>query len=318
MKMNLHNNNNMYHAPRKTHDASIVMTSLLIVLFLCFFCHVGQVASFNSANVQVVGPGPGGMRSINSIRSTTTAGSSPRSQRSQQQQLQQLQRSRRRITSENTFVLYDSNSKSKDITNEEDTKEKAEEEEEMDLLTKSSWYAVEWFGKAFGSNNKNKDNGVNKSSGIVDTTQLPKSITETLKRIQLDNDNAYFLNGQMDTLIYDADCVFADPFVSFEGRDRFVDNLSNLGSFITKYDCKVLRNNDSEENEDPATITTTTRFMVKLELNLPWRPILAWPWGVTYEIDPETFLVKKHTESWEIQPWEGVQQIFRKPTTTIQ
>jgi hypothetical protein len=24
--------------------------------------------------------------------------------------------------------------------------------------------------------------------------------------------------------------------------------------------------------------------MVKLELNLPWKPVLAWPWGVGYEI----------------------------------
>jgi hypothetical protein len=83
--------------------------------------------------------------------------------------------------------------------------------------------------------------------------------------------------------------------------------------------------------------------MVKLELNLPWKPILAWPWGVDYSIDPETFLITKHEESWDIEPWEvrsakfacfpvlflilshsslhmlrqGVKQIFRKPTTKI-
>ena len=44
--------------------------------------------------------------------------------------------------------------------------------------------------------------------------------------------------------------------------------------------------------------------MVKLELNLPWKPVLAWPWGVSYEIDPETFLVTTHKESWDIEPWE--------------
>jgi hypothetical protein len=44
--------------------------------------------------------------------------------------------------------------------------------------------------------------------------------------------------------------------------------------------------------------------MVKLELNLPWKPILAWPWGVDYSIDPETFLITKHEESWDIEPWE--------------
>ena len=44
--------------------------------------------------------------------------------------------------------------------------------------------------------------------------------------------------------------------------------------------------------------------MVKLELNLPWKPVLAWPWGVTYSIDPTTFLITNHKESWDIEPWE--------------
>ena len=73
------------------------------------------------------------------------------------------------------------------------------------------------------------------------------------------------------------------------------------------------------------------QVMVKLELNLPWvstsrsflccflfilmhinlhsslplqKPILAWPWGVSYLIDENTFLVTKHIESWDIGAWE--------------
>ena len=60
-----------------------------------------------------------------------------------------------------------------------------------------------------------------------------------------------------------------------------------------------------------------TKLMVKLELNLPWKPVLAWPWGVTYTIDPETFLITQHLESWDVSGWEGVKQIFRKPTVKI-
>ena len=48
----------------------------------------------------------------------------------------------------------------------------------------------------------------------------------------------------------------------------------------------------------------TLEVMVKLELNLPWKPVLAWPWGVEYSIDPDTFLITKHEESWDIEPWE--------------
>ena len=48
----------------------------------------------------------------------------------------------------------------------------------------------------------------------------------------------------------------------------------------------------------------TRQFMVKLELNLPWRPVLAWPWGVTFVINPNTFLIVEHIESWDIDAWE--------------
>jgi len=63
--------------------------------------------------------------------------------------------------------------------------------------------------------------------------------------------------------------------------------------------------------------TVQTKVMVKLELNLPWKPILAWPWGVRYSLDPDSYLITNHAESWNIDPWEGVKQIFRKPTLRI-
>jgi hypothetical protein len=128
----------------------------------------------------------------------------------------------------------------------------------------------------------------------------------------LDNDRSYFLSGEVDRLIYDEDCVFADPFVAFNGRDRFIDNLANLGSFITNYDAKMLKYDVEKDGQE-----IVTKVMVKLQLNLPWAPVLAWPWGVTYEVDPETYLITSHVESWDIEAWEGVKQIFRKPTVTI-
>ena len=196
----------------------------------------------------------------------------------------------------------------KDSVGDNDSKTIAKEN--MNLATKASWYAVEAFGKVFGSKSNNtSDIGPNVVKSI-DLTRAPTSLEETLDRIQLDNDRSYFLSGEVDALIYDEKCVFSDPFVAFEGRDRFVDNLANLGSFITKYSSKVL----SYQAEGT---TVTTKVMVKLELNLPWRPVLAWPWGVTYEIDKERFVVMTHKESWDIEPLEGVKQIFRKPTTQI-
>ena len=165
----------------------------------------------------------------------------------------------------------------------------SKDDEGPDPLTKASWYAVEAFGKAFGKR-KGPDSNVREPGP-------PTSLPETLRRIQEDNDREYFLSGKVDILIYDEDCVFADPFVSFSGRDRFVDNLANLGSFITAYSAKPL-DYKVEGN------AVETKFMVKLQLNLPWKPVLAWPWGVRCEINPDTCLVELHKESWDIDAWE--------------
>ncbi len=107
---------------------------------------------------------------------------------------------------------------------------------------RASWYAVEAFGKAFGS--KRSVDIVNDDQEVTESivfTKPPSSLEETLKRIKLDNDRSYFLSGEVDSLIYDEACTFADPFVAFNGRDRFIENLSNLGSFITNYDAKMIK-----------------------------------------------------------------------------
>ena len=177
-------------------------------------------------------------------------------------------------------------------------------------LELAAWYGVEAFGKLFGDSKKSGSTNIN--NGSIDMTVPPNSLDETLQRLKLDSERSYFLSGEVDRLIYSENCVFADPFVSFKGRDRFIDNLANLGSFITNYNAKVL--NYSVENDGTEV---NTRFMVKLELGLPWKPVLAWPWGVQYIIDPDTYLVTEHIESWDIAPLEGVKQIFRKPTVKV-
>ena len=55
-----------------------------------------------------------------------------------------------------------------------------------------------------------------------------------------------------------------------------------------------------------------SRAVVKLELGLPWKPVLAWVWGVAYEINPATGRVCRHLESWEVSAAEGVSQLFRQ------
>lgn len=182
-------------------------------------------------------------------------------------------------------------------------------EEDINPLTKASWYAVEAFGKIFKQEQKTNES---KTTTNIDFTRSPASYKEALQRIKLDNERSYFLSGTVDIEAYDTKCIFSDPFVAFEGRQRFVDNLANLGSFITKYNARIINYVEDEEN-----FIVQTKVMVKLELNLPWKPVLAWPWGVTYILDRDTLLITEHKEAWDVAPIEGVKQIFRKPTVKI-
>jgi hypothetical protein len=127
-------------------------------------------------------------------------------------------------------------------------------------LTKATWYATEAFGKVFGGGkNAFKDSDINdpsRSAISFSLDQPPASLSETFQRIQQDNQRSYFLSGTVDKEIYDAQCIFADPFVSFAGRDRFVENLANLGSFITKYSARVIK---EEAILDQAMVQTKVR-----------------------------------------------------------
>lgn len=102
--------------------------------------------------------------------------------------------------------------------------------------------------------------------------------------------------------------LVTDPFASFRGRDRFVNNLQNLGIFVSSSDCRLL--SFETTREDPLVVKT--RVLVKLQLKLPWEPVIAWPWGVEH-VYGETGRITEHIESWEIAPMEGIMQVFRKP-----
>ena len=127
--------------------------------------------------------------------------------------------------------------------------------EDMNPLTRATWYAVESFGNIFGKKEGDgKAEGNEKGTVEVDLTKAPSSMDEAVLRIQMDNDRYYFLSGKVDKLAYTEQCTFSDPFVSFDGRDRFVDNLQNLGSFITNYNAKML-NYDVIQNDSDSSIT---------------------------------------------------------------
>ena len=180
------------------------------------------------------------------------------------------------------------------------------EPEEPSVGVKGAWFAAEVFGKAAAALGATKGLPVKDASGGP-----PRSVDEAVRRLAADYDGAdgpYFLTGVMDAAVYDDDCEFADPFVSFRGRARFEENLANLaGGFITDASIRTLATETTEASYK-------TKLLVKLRLALPWKPVLAWPWGVEHVLEERpdgTVVVVRHLESWDVSAAEGVRQLFR-------
>eukprot|EP00929_Paragymnodinium_shiwhaense_P107521 TRINITY_DN73649_c0_g1_i2.p1 TRINITY_DN73649_c0_g1~~TRINITY_DN73649_c0_g1_i2.p1 ORF type:complete len:244 (-),score=43.10 TRINITY_DN73649_c0_g1_i2:262-993(-) len=183
----------------------------------------------------------------------------------------------------------------------------ASEEDAASPLDKAVWSAAESIGNAkaalFGDS-KEYDDGSNTAA---------QSQEELIRRLRLDYDRQYFLTGDVDVMLYAEDCEFADPFASFRGRDRFVQNLRNLaGGFITNFRVKLLDLDSTSPRPDELEVRS--RLRVLLELGLPWKPVLGWVWGVTHECQKtpaDAWQCTVHRESWEIDPAEGVAMVFR-------
>lgn len=76
-------------------------------------------------------------------------------------------------------------------------------------------YGSELFGNIIGLGKKKEPEDASSS------TAEPISRADAVARLKTDFDRFYFVTGQMDLDLYEPECVFADPFVAFEGRDRF-------------------------------------------------------------------------------------------------
>lgn len=72
------------------------------------------------------------------------------------------------------------------------------------------------------------------SSSNAATAAAPgvRTVDQVLESIRADYAEDYFISGKGEMADYDPQCLFADPFVSFKGTDRFKKNVSNLGALM--------------------------------------------------------------------------------------
>jgi hypothetical protein len=176
----------------------------------------------------------------------------------------------------------------------------------VDPVSRLVWQATEWFGTATGALRQPTPPTASPAAG----RGLPATVDEAVERLREDYAREYFLTGDMDLDLYSEDCYFADDFAGFNGRARFKANLDNLTAFIVDRSVRLLAL-DVEADASGRPIAVRSRCLVKLQLNLPWRPVLAWVWGVRHVLSDDAPIIVRHLETWEVTPQEGIRQLFR-------
>lgn len=178
--------------------------------------------------------------------------------------------------------------------------QKSEKETEPSLALRSAWALAETGGniraKLFG--------GEAKQQSTSPSPQVQISRQDAVDAIREDYEVNYFVSGKGRLEAYDPDCRFADDFASFNGVERFRNNVSNLGGLTEDV---RLETSAWEQNEDSLKVSWKFSAIV----TIPWRPRLAASGATTYVFDESTGLVTDHIEEWNVEPKKVFQQLLR-------
>ncbi|CAM9353274.1 unnamed protein product [Ascophyllum nodosum] len=166
------------------------------------------------------------------------------------------------------------------------------------LGVKAAWYGSELFGNIIGLGKSQE------STARIGDPSTRISRADAAARLKSDFDRYYFVTGAMDLDLYEEDCTFADPFVAFEGRQRFKSNLDNLGSLMQDVSLDVT---SWEEEEN----SIKTKWKFRCVLGLPWKPTLAAAGGTEFFFNQSSGRIERHVESWEIEPIDALKQLIR-------
>jgi hypothetical protein len=95
---------------------------------------------------------------------------------------------------------------------------------------------AEVFGDILGKNKKQagdeQPSSSNTPTAVAAAASGVRTVDQVLESIREDYADDYFISGKGEMADYDPECLFADPFVSFRGVERFKKNVSNLGALM--------------------------------------------------------------------------------------
>jgi hypothetical protein len=151
----------------------------------------------------------------------------------------------------------------------------------------------------------------------------PKTAGELLERIRADYTvNNYLWTGKLDTSAFTPNCKFTDPTISFEGINKYVQNVGNLVPIVEF----LLGNNVEQNSQSKLLEISSTDLYIETRWNmigglnaLPWKPKVDVIGRTKFwyaKGDDEAVRVYFYDEEWEIPAGMALLQ-FVTPANTI-
>lgn len=153
-------------------------------------------------------------------------------------------------------------------------------------------------------NNRELDGDLDLGQDVICLEDLKDGISKDF------TDSGYLWSGEISEGLYDVDCEFMDPTLSFKGLDTFKRNIANLKPWLDR----LLVSRDvilksCELREDLGVVRASWRMIG--DLQLPWSPRIDLSGQTDFVYDPEKGnRVVKYVEVWDVSAGSALLQIF--------
>lgn len=145
----------------------------------------------------------------------------------------------------------------------------------------------------------------------LDLVQEVICLEDLKKGISKDfTESGYLWSGEISEELYDADCEFTDPTLSFKGLDTFKRNITSLKPWVDM----MLASRDivlksCELREDLGVVRASWRMVG--DIRLPWSPRIDLNGQTDFVYDSKKGnRIVKYLESWDVSAGRALLQIF--------